>query len=651
MLRKFWQIRYHNILLAIRVLGILIPTFLSAQGSSYPEIFQTLDKLITIDEHEYKELSRKIQINPITRDQLKDLRNVTLDPLFLKSILLHSNSAFLNMAAQKECLFYSFLENKLLTRPGLAINNIPIRYTQDEKRLSGIITFKDFFDFIYGQRCKKNNDISKIFKKNYLDKTLKTLKFPIPDNKNSCIKILRDWHNNESIGPICRIAQTIELAPLLKRRLSALPPSSINLRRQLHSRILKASWLQKKFSPFKSDYLIHLCNNLGADALSQKNFCQRFLSTSFWKKVAANRIDRIELKIKCQHLLKKKNLPPHELNRCSNLIAQDKRICHYLETEKYQALIPMPNCNDISEALNISRLKAKYQDCPGRVDNEAIITMARILSHLNDRSYDLDEKQCNNISVSQFVDFNFNNKNEEAWKMHLCYHDPIENKELCLPVIIGQSATSRYSETQAVAHILRRTKRASKSLKCILVKKSRYNPNRIKYKHKCFLIYDKNYCTSLSCPKRIVFQNRDIKNITYRGAVTFDYFPNSLREDQKSLVYVLEKVRNARRRAIRNITDLKYYLGSSSNAIVHGQGCIEDIYPRNFNKRYMNQCTPISFIIDGIIEKKFKFYVTLRTGADSVHSPRIVSWYNIYNALTNYQILQPINHWTLYGIR
>ena len=671
MLLKFWKELFHNVPSLISSLetvpccsltlrrgllatvGITMPTLLFSQTvKSYPGLFQTVEKLIQIDDRDSHGLQRKVQTNTIILDQLEELKAVTLDPLFLKSLLFHSHSSYLDLSYQKDCFFYSFLENKLLTYPYLTTHHIPIRYNGPSgKRLSALVPFKDFFTFIYGQKCKKNNDVHLIFKKEHLKKTLTTIKFPIPDNQTSCFTIFQDWQNHEYLGPLCRIAQTLLLAPQRKKQLSAIAPSQINLRRQLRAGTIQADFFKKILSPFQVDYLTHLCTNLGTHPNNQKIFCEKFMATSFWKKVAYNRIERMELRIKCQHLLHKQTLSFQELKNCAQRMTEDRKICHYLETSQYQALVPMPDCHRLSEALSISRLKAKYQDCPGKVDNEGIINFGRILSHLNNRKYEVGEKHCNNISVSQFVDLNFDHKNQEAWKFRICYPDPIENKELCLPAIIGQSATSRYSEDKIVSRILQRIKASPKSVRCKFVEQGRYNPNRLKYRDGCFLIYHKDNCTSLSCPKRIVFRDQDVKKITYRGAIVFDYFPNSLKNDQKAVTYVLERVRKVRRRAIRSITDLKYYLGASTEALTHGRGCIEDIYPRNFNKKYMNQCTPVSFIIDGLIEKKFKFYVTIRTGTDSVHAPRIVRWHNVYNSIKHYQSFQPIGHWTFYGIR
>ncbi|MCY4644328.1 MAG: hypothetical protein OXB88_06875 [Bacteriovoracales bacterium] len=649
----------------VYILGVLIPSVLFSQEQHpkpYPGITETMNKLIAIDKKDHKGLSSQIKTRIILYKELKKLQDITLDPIFLRSILLNSKAGFLDIASQKDCKFYSLLESKLLSWPSPLNEGLPIRYGQSGRRPSALTPFKDFFKWKYEQVCKENNDIPIMLTKNHIGKTLAALKFPIPNNQNECMKVLKEGQNHKLFAPLCRISKNINELEKNRNDLRNLSLSDYVKRRQLRANILKGTFLKKMLSPLKIDYMAHLCRYPGLNSLSQQNFCKKFLKTSFWKKIFANRIERTELLVKCRALFDKQKLELKDLSACVDRLTQNKTECHYLESTPYPALVPMPDCEYLSEAFGISRLKADYQDCPGSLHHEGIINISRILSHFDQekeakkgptkksKKNTLNPKNCAINSISKFVNFNFDNKNEKIWRMRICYPDPIENKEICLPAIIGQSETPNYSEAKIISYILHRIEGAPKNIKCEFVEKGDYNPNLLKYRYKCFLIYDKNYCNALSCKKRIIFNDQDIDKITYKGSPTFDYFPNSLKNDERSITYLLEKVRKVQRRAIKNITDLKYYLGTYPNALIHGQGCIEDIYPRNFNKRYMNQCTPISFIIDGFIEKNFKFYLIVRTGADSIHSPRIVSWFRVYNSLVNYQNLQPINHWTLYGI-
>ena len=648
---KFWKKSFYSFV-ATGILASIVAFPGEAPSSPYPRFFSTVEQLIKIDDRSYHQLWQKSALSSIGSRRLTELKDIALDPVFLQSILFHSPAVFSDLAAEDECRFYAFLEQGLLSRPLHIMQNIPIRYTDQGKRLLAVVPAKDFFAFIYGKKhtqCQINNDQKRLFRGKSLKKTLAMLKLPVPSNWDDCFKIFQEWREKPLLAPLCRLAEGIRLVDQRKRQLAVLATSDGSLRRQLKAQIAQAQYLTQLLSPFQVDYLVHTCSSLG----STGKFCAKFVDTSFWTRVASNRLGRMELAAKCHMLLGKdqKSLTAKELVTCAEQFSRDKKLCHYLESERYPALAPSPDCGQISRALGVSRLRANYQDCPGKVDNEGMINFSRMLAHLEDKQYGVSPSSCNHFPVAQFVEFNFDHQNEEVWDLSICYPDPIENKQLCRPAIVGQGGDSRYAEGNVVVWILHRMKLAPKSTKCQFVEREKYNPSRLKYQNKCFLIYDEEQCTSLACPKQIMYRNRNVSNITYQGFVAFDYFPNSLRSDQRSITYTLNRVRKIGRRPIRNITELKYYLKSSANALAHGRGCIEDIYPRNFSKRYMNQCTPVSFIIDGLLEEDFRFYVTIRTGADSVHAPRIVSWYNVYQSLVSYQAMQPIEHWTLYGIR
>ena len=289
MLLKFWKKRFQHSSApysGLLLLGISFPTLLFSQTTeSYPGLFQNIEKLIQIDERDYNELQKKIHTNLITLDKLKKLKDITLDPLFLKSLLFHTHPSFLDLSYEKDCLFYSFLENKLLTRPYFITRSIPIRYSiPSGKRLSASISSKDFFTFIYQKKCKRNHDFKMTFKKDHLKKTLATLKFSIPTDQSGCFAILKKWRENEYLGPLCRIGQTISLLPQKEKQLSSIARSQINLRRQIQDEVTQGTFLKKLISPFQADYLTHLCAHLGTHPQNRKRFCQKFLTTSFWKK-------------------------------------------------------------------------------------------------------------------------------------------------------------------------------------------------------------------------------------------------------------------------------------------------------------------------------------------------------------------------------
>ena len=640
-----------GILLCLELSLLFVCPAKASEKKSWPGLFETAEKLIQVDNFQYNELLKRISRIYLDENKVKELKEISLHPLYLKSLLLHSKTEFINLASTDPCRFYSFLENDLITRPSSTVQGIPVRYREGGKTKDALIIRKLFFQYIHQKKCPGNGDIQRAFKRDRVEKILKEFKYTIPDNQVNCHELFTQWNEHSSIAPLCRVSFLMRDASKKKTQLPSFHPSEFKKKEQFKKEIKQAQFFEKILSPFKKSYLNHLCKNLGTTEVSRKNFCSEFINTSFWRKTANHKIKRKELTIKCQYLFGKEKLSAQELITCANRLTKSKNLCHFLESSDYQGLSPMPDCEQISQTLHFSRLKADYQDCPQGVDNEGIINISRILLHLRNKGHEINKEQCRSLSVSEFVDLNFKNKNKQAWDFKICYHDPIENKELCLPAIIGRSETSSYSENMIIAHILKRTEKGPKSLKCHFIEEKTYRPTLLKYQHGCFLVYDQDSCTTLSCPKKIVFRNRQINHISYRGSATFDYFPNSRSSDNRSVNSILEKDRRVGPRIIRNITDLKYYLGLSPTSLVHGRGCIEDIYPRFFNKKYMNQCTPVSFIIDGLIEKNLRFYVVIRTGADNIHAPRTIRWGNVYHAVSNYRNLQPIYHWTLHGIR
>jgi hypothetical protein len=92
------------------------------------------------------------------------------------------------------------------------------------------------------------------------------------------------------------------------------------------------------------------------------------------------------------------------------------------------------------------------------------------------------------------------------------------------------------------------------------------------------------------------------------------------------------------------------FFKKSKNGIIHGVGCAEDLLPSFFKSRAFNQCTPLPFIIDGMIKENDKTVFITRTAIDSLQAPRMVNWSLIFSAVKSYQRYHPLKLWTLYGL-
>ncbi len=653
---------YHNILKKqfhknLRYIGwiFLIWPILSFSQTSEPKdksqylgIFETIDRILAIDNKAYNNLMTEINKNPLVLTTIDKLQNVEIDPVFLRSIVFHSATKYVNMSADNQCRFYAFLENGLLTRPGFDGNSIPIQYERKGKKLSGVVPFKDFFKYIYKTKCSTNRDINKLFTPENVKTTVNAFEFKIPSNQAECFQIYKEWQSNDYIAPFCRISQNIKLGKLRESQLPAVASSDILTKRKFKSEILRGNNYHEMLGEFKTDYLNHLCDNLG----SRKLFCEKYLTKSFWKKVNVLSTGSRSLEEKCKIILKKDKLSPKEINLCANKLTLESDSCHYLGQSKYPAITPRPNCNQQSTALNIGKLNTNYYDCPAKIDNAGISNATRLIFHLNQAKIESSPDNCDTIPTKTFLDFLVTNKNAESWKPRICYNDPFnENKEDCKPVLLANIDYGLYTEKKIISDLLRKLKNAPKKIPCTIASDKEYDPNRLKWKYNCFLVYDSENCTRNFCPKKIYWQNKEVGGISYKGKVTFDYFPNVIRDDQKSFAYMIEEARKYRRKSIKSITELKFYLNLSDTSVIHGVGCVEDLLPGHFRKYRMNQCNPVPFIIDGLIEEKYRFFVSLRTAIDDVHSPRIITWYNVFNSVKNFNLHQPINHWTLYGAR
>src|SRR5690606_18276419 len=103
-------------------------------------------------------------------------------------------------------------------------------------------------------------------------------------------------------------------------------------------------------------------------------------------------------------------------------------------------------------------------------------------------------------------------------------------------------------------------------------------------------------------------------------------------------------------KVLNNLSSLSTYFKNSKNGIVHGVGCAEDLLPTFIKTHSMNQCTPLPFVINGMLKDKDKVVFVTRTGADSVQAPRLLSWSIIYSGVKSYQRMHPLKQWTMYGL-
>jgi len=311
----------------------------------------------------------------------------------------------------------------------------------------------------------------------------------------------------------------------------------------------------------------------------------------------------------------------------------------------------MPNCDQTSTSLNHSKLISDYQDCPGNVDNEALTNVNRIVNHFAPRKIVTLPETCAGEANYSFAKLNFDIKYDKGWPLKVCFLNRVNNKEECLPYIPGSRPNEPLSEDLVIAKILYLHKGASPKTICKLVSSKKYSPVRTDFKSGCFIVYNPEKCTALTCEKKVIWDEKEHKDIRFIGTPIFEYFPSAYTNDRYAVTNLLSEARGIQSRSIKNLTDMKFYLDKIPNSIIHGIGCAEDLIPENYKRESINQCQPIPFIIDGYFVKNAENFLVTRTAIDDLYAPRLITWPSIYNAVTAYKELHPFNSWTLYGLK
>ena len=597
-----------------------------SQNQENPGIIESLERLLEVHNKQFDQTKTNSQSNLKAISEINDLGEIKIDPQFMRSLIFNSDNNFLRLSQKNECKFYSTLENNLLKTKEGDVENIIFNFkNKDNKIETAIIPKNDFFEQIYKKKCLNNKEFSALFSEVNFQKTIEGIKFLVPKNKLECENIYKEWLENAYTPYLCNIQQIIKKSKNFK----------------------KVDLYKEKIVSFKRTYLDNLCSNLN----SPLRFCENYLKDDIWNKVINGEAPSFKLSFKCQNLLTKNEIDSNELKTCASKLIAEPTICETKGTKNSPAFFPLTNCNSISDALNNSKLKTNYHDCPGNVDNEAMTNIHRIVSHFAQKSNPIKNEACEGETNYTFARLNFSIKHDEGWPLKICFYNNIKSKEECLPYIPGSKEGEPLSENQIVAKILYQQKGAPAKTKCRIVDSKTYNPLRSDFKFGCFIVNDAENCTTLSCDKKIIWEDKLVSGIRFTGKPIFDYFPSAFLNERYSFLNMINEVNGTQGRAINNLTDLKFYLNTMPNSIIHGIGCVEDLLPEDFQRTVINQCHPMPFIIDGHLVKNNETWLVLRAAIDDLHSPRLTLWHNVFNSVSAYRELHPLNTWTLYGIK
>jgi hypothetical protein len=636
--------------------AVLAPPFLTLASESsqkFPGIIESLETLIDIDRANFSKKMQIIAKSPKLGVDLNKISNQEIDPDFIQSLVFHSDKKVLSMIGQNPCAFYALLETNLLKNSSGVITDVMIRYPSEKDYQYALIPKNDFTEKIYRNTCQDNPKLKQKYQTFKIAETINALPILSPQIESECSSIIDKWQKNPEMPYLCDVMDLISKGEKAQAELMRLGGSNPRARQDLVNQLQIATTYSKQISANKLTYFKNLCDNLG----STESFCRSYFNQSYWNKALTREGVKADLEKRCQNILSKTPLEANDYKSCVGQLNKNADVCHYEKSTNHNSLTPKPNCELLSKALNVSRLYRDYADCPAYAGSEGIINAGRVLFHISEdyrKNFIINGENptmCFTKATAAFAKINLDYELSEAWGVKACYQDKINEKEACFPTLMGSHPSSDFSEEKVIHKILMNTKGAEKNGTCEVLSISEYNPALLKYRYGCFLIYDPAVCNGIYCPKKIIFNERPITHITYKYGTNFDYFPNTIAKERYAFTGLIDNQLKISTTRITNVTTLRFYLNQSPTYLIHGMGCIEDLLPSFFQKKSMNACTPISFIVDGMLEKSGRASLIVRTSIDDLHSPRIIDWNLVYSAVREYQEFHPLKIWGLYVLK
>jgi len=611
--------------------------------AGFPGVYESLEKLITFDQTRFAAKQKALARAEQTIGELKDVETIDIDPDFLNSLTLNTPSGYLKLASKDRCAFYNVLIADLFKHSKGKVQEVFIQYqTPGGQNVTAVASKQDFLNKVVLKACPDANSLIAKFQLRVMDQTIKETNFEIPRSRSQCRQAYSLWLDDPKAPYWCQIHEVMTDPDVV----SGIRMSDPVQQRALEGKQSVAKALKGKLSEAQRNYIANFCDN----AANQEKFCEGFFRTNFFTKIAEQSKGDIFIKDICQEAMQTKVWSQAVLNECVQKLNANQEACMWGSIEN-SGLSPRPLCHHISLAMNEAQLAADYDDCPRYSDSSSVTNMGRILRHLDTKQPLVPYKGfCATQSAGRVFEFNKRYDNEEIWTASMCFMDRVEEIEKCLPVFFGDYGVSEASLTSVVNEVLFRTKGLGRETKCTIVKKSEWNPNLLEYRYGCQIVVDEENCGIGRCGYKIMFNEKEIKDLKVKEGLRFDYFPNDLMREKYSQSYILQRDAQKRMKIINTLPGIREFFRANPKALIHGIGCAEDLQPGFFKKVNFNQCTPLPFIVDGLVNDGDRTALILRSAADNIHAPRLTSWSYVYSAVKSYIANHPIKQWTMYGI-
>ncbi|RLA64698.1 MAG: hypothetical protein DRQ88_07130 [Epsilonproteobacteria bacterium] len=626
------------------------PINLFGEDNEVPGLFSSLQNLIKFHKKGFNQQYRKLKAAalPFALNKAKDIR---LDPYFVRSLIFYSDNNYLSLLKSNNlCDLYALIENNLLrTSKGIIKNLAVVVKSPDNQLYSTLLKKNVFLNYVYGKKCINKKELSILFNQKNFNTTFKDINLRVPKSYKGCINIFNSRVKNPNTAYLCKIPMAIKVGKAAEKSLTKLNEQSDPIQMMYSRRVLTKNYYLKNITLFKRNYLENLCHNL----TNAEKFCSFFQADDAWSKVISGENPNYKMSYKCRNYLNIKGpLPTKVLKKCAQVFKETPDTCITRGNAGHPSIFPLQSCDDLSKSLNKSKMITKYHDCPGIIENQSITNIYRIIKHYDpSKKEEIFNGDCASKINLEFANLFLKTKNKNDWPLKICYQDLAKEEEICTPYIPGNGGKAELSEGRVMAKILERNKGAPPGDTCKVVDTKSYNPVKLEYRLGCFIVYNQGDCSSLHCPKKIIYKRKEVKGIRYDGRPNFDYFPNSSTNTSGALVNILKYDKKYRFRELRSLSEIVQFFSTKKKVLAHGVGCAGDILPNYFTKRSFNECRPLPFIIDGYIkDKRKKIFLITRTAIDDVHTPRLINWNYIYSGVKNYGEVHPMKSWLLYGI-
>lgn len=576
------------------------------------------------------------------------IANIELTKNQFDSLLFLSSESDTTLFLNNSCALYVYLQENIDFIGDKKIDKVEVLITlkSGEKKTENI-NIQNFIELYFKNKCQKQKDFFNMTKVDKIKKNLEKQKLTYPSDEMECKLFYKTWLPNPQTPHMCTIIWKIQNGNNQKRNLEKNPEMEISLRAIVNAQIREGSGFAQEISNTEYSLFNKLCNNLN----SIDNFCSNYNKSNFWKTIENYTEDESKVKWKCQQIYKKEKLSRSELLDCMKKLESNPSICESNGAISNSSLLPMPNCEEISNGLLVSKLNTNYQDCPAQIGQNGLITTYRILKHFNKVKPEINIQDCRFPTFASIYEIFLESKELNKWPLEICYIDPADKKERCEKYVPGNHDSYTYAQNNVVGNILYNKKLTPNRQKCTLITEEEYKPERLKFRAGCFILNDSNYCQNSKCQLQVMIDGREILKIYTKGEMLFSFDKFKYNNVNPSLIERIETQYQINHSEIQSLTSAVFHLDKVKNGIISGMGCLEDLVPEYFQATYPDQCTAMPFIIDGHLEKDGITQLLTRLSIDEIHSPRLINWSNILNAVSRLAQNSPLKKWSFYGLR